>query len=53
VNKVGTERSKVKDALLALSGYSGVTGPFPIRTDREREGEEVEQLFMVDGKLVP
>jgi branched-chain amino acid transport system substrate-binding protein len=53
MNKVGTSREKVREALLSLNDYVGVTGPFKIRPDREREGEFVEKVSIVDGKVQP
>ncbi len=53
MNNVGTDGTKVQQALLALRDYVGVTGDFIINPDRERTGEVSEMLVMKEGKLEP
>jgi ABC-type branched-subunit amino acid transport system substrate-binding protein len=42
MNEVGFERDAVRSALLQLSEYTGATGAFVVRADRERVGEKIE-----------
>ena len=52
MNVVGTGRSEVRAALLALKNYVGITGPFIITPERERTGERMKKYSIHGGKLV-
>ncbi len=52
MNQVGTDGAKVRDALLHLSDYKGVTGPFIITKDRERTGESFKAFSILNGQVI-
>lgn len=53
INSVGTDRDSIRRALLSHKAYQGVTGPFIIAPDRERDGESIEKMQVVEGQLLP
>lgn len=53
MNRVGTEVLAVRNALLSLSGYVGVTGAFTITPNRERTGELYNSYVIRNAQLVP
>lgn len=52
MSQVGTQADKVRDALLGLKNYVGITGPFIIGSDRERSGEASQMFAIKEGELV-
>lgn len=50
IEKVGTDRDAIRDAVAAIRTFAGVTGTFSFNEQREREAKDQVYLLVKDGK---
>ncbi|MBI4014242.1 MAG: ABC transporter substrate-binding protein [Candidatus Rokubacteria bacterium] len=50
IEKAGTDRDAIRDAIAATRSFSGVTGTFSFNDNREREAKDQVYLVVKDGK---
>lgn len=50
IEKAGTDRDAVRDAIAATRSFAGVTGTFSFNDNREREAKDQVYLVVKDGK---
>jgi branched-chain amino acid transport system substrate-binding protein len=50
IEKAGTDRDAIRDALAATRTFNGVTGTFSFNDQREREAKDQVYLVVKDGK---
>jgi branched-chain amino acid transport system substrate-binding protein len=50
IEKAGTDRDAIRDAIAATRSFAGVTGTFSFNDNREREAKDQVYLVVKDGK---
>jgi branched-chain amino acid transport system substrate-binding protein len=50
IEKAGTDRDAIRDAVAATKSFAGVTGTFSFNDNREREAKDQVYLVVKDGK---
>jgi branched-chain amino acid transport system substrate-binding protein len=50
IEKAGTDRDAIRDAIAATKTFAGVTGTFSFNDQREREAKDQVYLLVKDGK---